>query len=556
MSRPVNRWWLGLAAGLLHLVACFLVFIPDPYTGGDNAAYLALAHSLLEGRYVDIWDPALPRHGQYPPVFPAILALAWVAGLQSFVALKIVIVVASAIAVGCATAWAAGAFGLTVGALTGLFLALMPGTLERSHWVLSDVPFWTFTALALLALTERDRLRRADCQSPEAEVPRRRRPGAAAVWGGTAVLAALAAFFTRSAGLPLFLAAGVHLALRRYCALLAAGAAAVVPAGVAWWIFSASAGAAYNTAFMFVDPYRPELGTIGMLDLIGRVADNTVRYGSRHLPSFLTGSQSGLAVVATLGLLAAGLAAGIVTTRRGNTTRTALAGTGLHSGYIAILMFLFPYTGLVLIWPATWSGERFLLPVVPVVLAYAVHAVLLLATQMRMPHALAAAGVALIVLVVVTPSLVTRSADALFCRSEGRHGVRLPCTTAPWRDLLLLADDLRGRMPDDAVIISRKPTLVYSLSGYASRVFPLSPDPAVFFDAARDANAEWVILDQSELSAMYLHPVLLAARDEFCVMAAPIRPEAVLLRLDPGGPARDPAAASNAFRPCTGVLRP
>jgi hypothetical protein len=86
-------------------------------------------------------------------------------------------------------------------------------------------------------------------------------------------------------------------------------------------------------------------------------------------------------------------------------------------------------------------------------------------------------------------------------------------------------------------------------------VYPLAvAPPDTFFRAAREVNASYVVVDQIEdLAPFYLHPVLLANRDDFCVVGAVSRENAALARIVPGGPPRAANAPPNAFRPC-GIL--
>ena len=70
----VRASWRWLLAAL-HLLLAWLFFEPQMHNGGDNSAYLALARSLVDGTgYREIYDPAMPLHTQYPPVFPLLLA--------------------------------------------------------------------------------------------------------------------------------------------------------------------------------------------------------------------------------------------------------------------------------------------------------------------------------------------------------------------------------------------------------------------------------------------------------------------------------------------------
>ncbi|MGH7476032.1 MAG: hypothetical protein ACRELD_07065, partial [Longimicrobiales bacterium] len=150
----------ALAAALLgaaHVIVALLVFDPTPHTGGDNAAYLSLATSILErGRYLDYWDPRLPAHTQYPPVFPLILAFFRWVGFEAWVSFKMVIVGCSGIAVAFSYLWVRRWHSASLALPIGLIVAFSPGVLGLSHWVLSDVPFWALLMVALWAFAAVD----------------------------------------------------------------------------------------------------------------------------------------------------------------------------------------------------------------------------------------------------------------------------------------------------------------------------------------------------------------------------------------------------------------
>jgi hypothetical protein len=141
------------------------------------------------------------------------------------------------------------------------------------------------------------------------------------------------------------------------------------------------------------------------------------------------------------------------------------------------------------------------------------------------------------------------------CRAAAAAGRTYRCIEQPWRDFFLLAHGLRGKLPAGSAVINRKPTLFYALSGYPGRMYPLTLVPRdTFFNAAREVKATYVVIDQIEdLAPIYLHPVLLARRDDFCVVGAVSRENAALARIAPGGPPRPADAPPNAFRPC-GIL--
>jgi 4-amino-4-deoxy-L-arabinose transferase-like glycosyltransferase len=513
-ERPAGRVAAGLA--LLHLALAACALEPAPYVGGDNAAYVALAESLVKwGSYVDLWDPALRPHTQYPPVFPLLLAAAMKVGISGWIGFKLITVACSGLAVAASYLWMRRTTtpGIALGA--GALLAILPGPLEIAHHVLSDTPFWALALLALWAAADR--------------VDGRMR------WALWAALFTATAYMTRSAGLPLVVALAATFALRRRGRELAILAAVAGIPALLWWLRGRSLGAGgYTAQLLTVNPYQPELGTIDAAGWVSRIGENVAHYMDRHLPLMLgEAGTAGRALAFVLVLLA--LAGWALRVRR--------AG--------AAELFLPLYVGLLLIWPATWSGERFLLPILPLLLVYAAEVVRDAASKARLAPGWAALAFAAPLALVALPATAAELRDGVECSRAYRDGDPLPCLTPTWRDLFSVAMEARGTLPPGSVVLSRKPTLFYILSGYRGRLYATSSDPAAFFGGAREAGAGWVVVDQvPDLAPIYLHPVLLARRDDFCVVPELSLPNAALARIHPGGPPRPADAPANAFRSC------
>ncbi|MBI4545936.1 MAG: hypothetical protein HY703_12120 [Gemmatimonadetes bacterium] len=485
--RLSSRSVLGLLVGS-HLALALLVFEPAPHTGGDNAAYVTLARSLVEQRaYLDLYDPATPAHTQYPPVFPGILALALLAGLDTWIWLKLVIVGFSAAAIAFSYLWLRRRRRPGLALAVAAVLALSPGVLHLSHWVLSDVPFWTFTALALWAF---ERL-------PPGQRGR--------LW--LAIAAIILAYFTRSAGLPLVLAAAAWLALRRRWRDLGLLAAVFLPLALAWWLRArAHGGVIYAEQFWAVNPYRPDLGRMGPLDLLNRVVQNDRHYMTEHLPILVFGLEGSFffPVSATLAVFAIFGWVGRLGRRLG-----------------VAELFLPLYVGLLFVWPEVWSGERLLLPALPLVLAYAGEAFIRLARRRLSRRGARWAGAAATLGIILTgvPALHASARQGLECTRLHRAGLPYACLPSDWQDFFAMAEWSRDRLPAGAVVVSRKPRLFYALSGHRGRLYPMSREAADFFALAREIGARYVVLDRvDQLSDLYLVPVLVARPDGFCAM--------------------------------------
>jgi hypothetical protein len=506
VSRLVRRRPIALAAALalLHVAFALLTFEPRPHTGGDNGAYITLGRSLLEhGTYTELWDPAEPPHTKYPPVFPAILAIAMAAGLVPFVQLKLVVLAFSAAAVAFSFLWLRarrrGALALGI----GILLAIAPGVLREGRWILSDVPFWAFTMIALWAL---ERLRPND-------------------WARFAVAAGaiLLAYFTRSAGLPLVIAALAWLGWRRHWRQFATLAAVIALPVLLWWLRTRAYGpSGYVNEFWFIDPYLPALGTIGVADMFARMGANLVKYATIHMPVLLAGSRG--ALFATAGTAIAGLAfAGwLLRVRRPRASD----------------LFVLFYLGLILIWPAVWSGERFLLPLLPLLLALAAETIMAATRRLAPGHDLRAVTLAgVLTAFMAVPGLVAGARTGLVCTGRYLDGDPFPCLGNPYHeDFFRFSTAMGDALAPDAVVLNRKPRLFYVLSGgLKSAIYPLSEDPTEFFRAADEAGATHVLFDRLDgVAELYLRPVLAERARAFCLMWAS-EDGTVLFAILPGG---------------------
>jgi hypothetical protein len=475
---------LTAALAALHLLLALLVLEPAPHTGGDNGVYVTLAQSILhDGSYRNVHEAGAPRHTQYPPGFPLLLALAMLLGLRSWVQLKLVIVVLSAVAVAASVLWIArrGRPRLALG--VGLLLAVSPAALEQSHWVLSDTPFWAFTMLALLAYER---------------LPAGRRSRFA-----LAVACTVAAYFTRSAGLPLVVAALLFLGLRRQHMRAAVLAVAVgVPAAV--WALLGVGSVDYVSQFWLINPYAPELGTIGPVDLAMRAAENVRRYVNIHLPMLLVGAATPVPIALSA-----------------TVTAFAIFGWARWLGRRGVAELLLPlYLGLIVVWPEVWSGERFLLPVLPILLFYAGDAFVRLVRYLnrRVTTAAGAAVVGALVLLAM-PALAAHIHRGTVCMAHYRAGQPYACLEEEWLDFYAAAGWAAGRLPDDAVVLSRKPSLFYVASGIPGSYFPLTSEPDELFRRARVLGARYLLFDRVDaLAQAYVAPILLQRPDAFCVL--------------------------------------
>lgn len=505
-------WQVAVLLAGLHLALAVLSYVPMPFAGGDNGTYLSLARSLLEGTgYRDVWDPVARPHTQYPPLFPLLLAAAMKLGLTTEPALKSVVVLASVAAVAFSYLWARRVTTPGVALAVGLFLAVSPGVLDHTHWVLSDVPFWTFAMLALWAFAHRV----PEPAAKGGEAP----PAGGAGWLALAVAGVLLAHFTRAAGLPLVVACGAFLLLRRRWRDAAVLAAVLVPAIAAWGLYARAVNApGYLEAFRYIDPYDTARGTLTVAHFFRRLEENASAYVGNHIPTTLFFDAPPLSFFVGTLFTALAVAGWVMRARR---------GPGLAELWVPL------HAGLILIWPEAWSGTRFVLPILPVMLVYAVEPLRWLGERAGdTRRALVPAAVLLTML--TAPSVVGKVAYGQRCTSaSNERGSWLTCLLPMWESYFGVAEQVRGRLPADAVVLSRKPTLFYVVSGYRSSLYPLTERRDSIFAYADSVGAEWVVVDRvPDLAPRFLHPVLFRYSEEFCLVSDAVHPEAFLLRID------------------------
>jgi hypothetical protein len=464
-----------------------MAFNPTPHTGGDNAGYVALAYSLLtDGSYTEIFDPAGLPHTKYPPVFPALLAGLMLLGARSWAALKSVAAVATVATSLLTYLWAERRVGPVWAFGVALAASGASAVVYYSHWILSDPTFVALTMLSLWALDRTD----------EGESRRR--------WLVIGVIGAGLAYFTRSAGVPLLIAVGAWLLARRRWRTLAAAAVGVGVPAVLWLMRARGAGQGdYGSEFWLVDPYNPTLGRIGGLGLADRVVGNLIGYVGTHVPSGIVGAQ-GVAVV-LLGVVVVGLGgAGWFFAARRSVGPAEL--------------FLPLYAGLVLVWPEVWSGDRFALPLYPLLFGYGAFFLREVVGRRNRPYGILAGGVALAaVLVPALGSWVGTAGDASACAARTRVQGPFACYGPRVGSFVEAAGWVGRNLPEGASVLSRKPRLFFVLSGVPSRTFPFDESSAAHLAEADGSGARYELLDEWDgLASRYVVGAVQGNPGAFC----------------------------------------
>ncbi|MDE2806347.1 MAG: hypothetical protein OXN18_14495 [Gemmatimonadota bacterium] len=488
-----GHWLAPVTLVLVHLVLAFLSASPTIHTGGDNAAYISLANSLAsDGSYVESWHPGAPPHTKYPPLYPAVLALMLLLGFKTWGAFKAASMVFTGLAVAACFLMVRKARGPRTAVAVSALFAVAPAVLFSAQWILADPLFVALTLGCLWLLT------------PGPEVSR-----SSLVLG---LIAAVAAYFTRSAGLPLLVAVVAWLALQKRWKPLAAFAGLFAVPGLLWQL---RAGADYVSEFWLVNPYVPDLGRAGPMELVRRVVENLWTYTTDHVPAGLTGLSGMPAGVVGVLVAALAFAGWVRRTRRGPE--------------VSEIFFLL-YVGLVLAWPAAWSGDRFALPVFPLLLLYAgeTAALMLRRSPARDPDATRSQWPARALLVAAAALFLIPAGQRWYQRAERARQCRavlgtmgpMGCYVRTVSEFHAMALWAGRNLPEGSVVFSRKPRLFHVFSGLTSVTFPFTTDGRSLLVQADSMEVGYLVRGNWDTTGrLYVDPVLNANPNRFCVVA-------------------------------------
>lgn len=335
--------WVVSAAAILY--AC--VVVPQWQPTWDSATYITVARSLVRG---DGYSYMGYPHTKYPPGFPLLLTPVIALFGESFLLMRGLVAACAVASLGVAYALVKRAAGRWVAAAATAMAAGSYALLFEATRILSDVPYMLASLVALLAL-ERARQERS--------------------WRRLALVAGLCvtAYLVRVVGVTLALAAAISLVrdVPRVRFPVAARHAGVVLGAVvvvvALWMGrnalvrdqlppTLREALSYERELVAVNPSDPHTSTVAWQALRDRLRVNA-RYYTELTALLVTSNRTRSAWSAALVL--AGWV--IVFLRR------STAVEWYFGGYVAVY----------LLWPAH-QGERFLVPVLPMVYYYALVA--------------------------------------------------------------------------------------------------------------------------------------------------------------------------------------
>ena len=466
------------ALGLCGLLMGIFLFDANLSLTGDNAQFINLGRALAEGYGLSetIEGEPIP-HTKYPFGFPILLAIVHILFPANLIALKSLVVLLYAISIPLIylliREFAAPLMALGVSALC----LVSPLLLDYSHQVMSEIPFLLFSLIALLLL-------------------HRAHESNTLLTLAFAIIAIIAAYYIRSAGIILIATGSIFFALHKKwkeTGLIAAGSLLLA---LPWQIRNASLGGNdYIKLLLRINPYRPEEGALTFTTLIERIIANLELYGIHiiphiFLPSFIEANY--FVGLFFSGLILYALIAGLIKRH-------------------LLIVYLTCYLGLYILWPQVWSDTRFLIPAIPI-LFYAIltsmdELLQLLARALK--KTASRTGVVLFFLFILGSNIFATHA------LSQRIG-QLPPN---WNNYFAAAEWIKNNTDPHIKIACRKPYLMNAIanrkaSGYAWK----TPDEVIA--EFEQKNIEIVVIDQIGFRSTpeFLVPAVQAHENRFQII--------------------------------------
>jgi hypothetical protein len=441
---------------------------PGILLGHNDAMYVALGESLRHFNYRELWYAGTPAHAMYPPVYPAVLAIFEAIHGNGFHWLVWSNVLASSAALALLFLAVRTSWGPLAALVSLAVLAVNPAIVTAGGTLGAETPMMLVIAVVIYALVHESR---------------------GAHMSVLAGFAALLAALLRIAAVPIVAAVTVYWLLHRRYKQVAIYALLTALSLGAWLLWSAavpnqSPGRSYVSDAMVMSSHAGVL-----TELTSRVAGHIARYASIvywDLP-MPTVSSSHLDNAIGGPLALAALIVGLVAMAR---------------AWTAAGLFLGLYGGLLSVWP--YVEDRFLVPVLPIVVICFVIGCMRLARQTARVPVIVGSGLLLVIMTSGTVSVATVAAHGITCNKSAFFPDNT-CVTAEERGYFQAMRYIRDNTPGDAVFLSAKPATLYYYTGRHSIIRELAArqSPDMFLPFLKSQHADYLLLGRTDYTEIH-----------------------------------------------------
>lgn len=482
--------------------------------GGDNAAYYIYGKAISQGEgYVTV-NMAKPQPtNHFPPGYPAFVAsvmkvfgddiLTIKKANRALFFLSIFLLFYAFTQLG---------FNLHLSFGSVFLLLLNHHFLRSSTIMMSEIPFVFFNTLCLIALTKVSR----DSNKPFYKD-----------WAIYAlVLTALAAYYIRTQGIAIIPAVLIYFGFKKQFKQAALFLGGFIIGVIPWKIRNAGGESSYVNSIFKVNPYRPELGDLGITDLFTRIWNNFQRYICMEIPgssfTFLSSDEynrtEGYEISEwVIGIILIGL---------------ILFGIFKNKKFFTLLLcYLGANFAIFMIWPDVWFGVRFILPIAPLIIVLvgsgAFEVIVLLHSKLntKIPKT------SLPYICLLIPLLGFKFTDKIQKVKDTAAGQYHPS----FQRYFDAAHWVKDNTPDTSIVSCRKGNLFYLHADRKVIGFANSLNHQDVIDHLIDNSVDYVIVDQLGYSSTgrYLVPAIQKNPEKFTNLQQFKNPDTYVFKFEP-----------------------
>ncbi len=498
---------------IIYLLILFFAFIPTyNYTFdkkiaflGDNASYYVFGKAIANGKgYINAHVVQESKVNSFPPGYSAIIAVVIntfndkittikkANGVMYFTSLVILFFFFRQISKNIDLS-----FILTFIILFNFYL------LQYSTWMMSEISFILFTSIALLSLSY---------------IRTEKAPWKCA-WFYLMILSLAFSYHIRSQGIALFGGIFLYYLTQKNWRYLISSTASFIILLIPWYIRNSDLGPSpYSSALKYKNYYDHSQGLMqGMGDWIDRFTTNFARYVSSEIPSAIFGYEPnydkgswffGILILFIIGV-------GIYKTKK---YQIAIAGYILAT--FAILM----------IWPTVWTGVRFMLPLVPLLIFlffYGIFQIILIL--------LTKAKVDTVKVKKVLPYFFLIAFFIYFPKIDILHKEARRPLNPLYRNYFSMARWTKKNIDKDAIILCRKPMLFHLYSDHHVNGIIKNNNPEEVLKQMKKANYTYIVVYGDGLSQKYFFPVYKKYPERFPIVQKLSNPDVYLMKIDTSG---------------------
>jgi len=365
--------------------------------------------------------------------------------------------------------------------------------------MMSEIPFIFFSSLALLALSKVNTQK-----TPWTDY-----------WFYIMLFAIAYSYHIRSQGIALF--AGVfayYLVQKNWKHLLATfvGFAGLL---IPWYMRNSDLpGSPYEKALTYKNYYDTSQGKMeGIGDWIDRFTENFSRYMTSEIPSAIFGNEPNYEAGSWM--------AGILI--------LALVGFGIFKMkkyQIAMAAYILATFGILMIWPPVWTGVRFMLPIVPLLIFFFFYGIYELIALL-----LEKAKIDTVKVAKVLPFFFLVFVFVFYPKTDKLHENAQQSINPLYNNYFSLAKWTKNNLPEDAIILCRKPMLFHLYSEHFVNGIVKIDNPEEALEKMKERKYTHIVIYGDGLSQRYFIPLYQKYPEKFPIIQKLSNPDVYLMEI-------------------------